>query len=36
MIDRFNLLAVKTANQTLQDADLLPDPKFLYHIFVSY
>ncbi len=34
MIDRFNLLAVKTANQTLQDAALLPDPKFLYQPLV--
>lgn len=30
MKEKFNLLAVKTANQTLKDAALLPDPKYLY------
>lgn len=30
MINRFNMLAIKSANQTLADAALLPDPIFLY------
>ena len=30
MINRFNMLAIKSANQTLSDAALLPDPIFLY------
>lgn len=34
MIDRFNLLATKTANQTLKDASMLPDPKYLYGYLV--
>lgn len=34
MKEKFNLLAIKTANQTLKDAALLPDPKFLYEPLV--
>lgn len=30
MTNKFNLLAIKSANQTLADAALLPDPIFLY------
>jgi len=30
VINRFNMLAIKSANQTLSDAALLPDPIFLY------
>lgn len=34
MKEKFNLLAIKTANQALKDAALLPDPKFLYEPLV--
>ena len=34
MKEKLNLLAIKTANQTLKDASLLPDPTFLYEPLV--
>lgn len=34
MKEKINLLAIKTANQTLKDAALLADPKFLYEPLV--
>lgn len=34
MNEKINLLAIKTANQTLKDAALLADPKFLYEPLV--